>query len=116
MEGPQDPISRIWIDWPVRSKGVAVVVLPIVMLVAGFILLETMVQRENTAEQWVTYTIEVRRRLGSILNDLLEAETAARGYIISHKARLLPGLTRAKEHLCGIWRTWTISSATIQIS
>jgi len=89
-------LQRVWLDLPLRGKGLVVVSLPIVALIAGLILLSAMATQEQDAQQWVDHTIEVRGNLHAILRDLLSAESAARGYVIAGRSDLLPSIESAR--------------------
>ncbi len=91
-------LRRTWINLPLRGKGIAVVGLPIVAIAVGLATLFTMARRENQAQQWVQHTVVVRGRLGALLSNLLEAESNARGFVISHHEDFLPRLETAKAH------------------
>src|SRR5690348_7337995 len=86
----QRKLQRVWLDLPLRRKGLVVVSLPIVALTAGLSLLSAMATREQNAQQSLDHTIKVRRNLHAILGDLLSAESAARGYVIAGRSDLLP--------------------------
>lgn len=79
-----------------RLKGMAVVGLPILALIAGLVLLWTMAVREQNASAWVDHTIQVRQKLEAMLNDLLAAESNARGYAITRESNLLPPFEQAR--------------------
>ena len=70
--------------------------LPILALIAGLVLLWTMAVREQSASAWVDHTIQVRQKLEAMLNDLLAAESNARGYAMTRESNLLPPFEQAR--------------------
>jgi PAS domain S-box-containing protein len=94
---PLKGIERAWDDVPLSAKGFAVVLLPICALLAGFALLYQASIAENTAEALVKHTLDVRTNIQMLLNDVLEAESAARGYVLSQLPDLLARYTHFAE-------------------
>src|ERR1044071_3021884 len=66
MKALHRKLQRVWLDLPLRGKGLVVVSLPIVALIAGLILLSAMATQEQDAQQWVDHTTEVRGNLHAI--------------------------------------------------
>ncbi|HEY3602076.1 MAG TPA: CHASE3 domain-containing protein, partial [Chthoniobacterales bacterium] len=96
MKVLQRKLQRAWLDLPLRGKGLVVVSLPVVALLAGLSLLSAIATWEQDAQQSLDHTVEVERNLDAILRDLLSAESAARGYVITGHSDLLPAIESAR--------------------
>src|ERR1051325_7118555 len=91
------PWRPIWLDFPLRTKGMAIVGLPIAALIVGLALLAATNRREQNAQRWVDHTIEVRHKLNLIMTDLLAAESSARAFAIAAQPDLLPQIESARS-------------------
>lgn len=96
LKAVQRKLQRAWLDLPLRGKGLVVVSLPVVALLAGLSLLSAIATWEQDAQQSLDHTVEVERNLDAILRDLLSAESAARGYVITGHSDLLPAIESAR--------------------
>jgi signal transduction histidine kinase len=92
----QSSLRRWWVNLPISSKGLLVIALPIVGLVATFFVrLPLSAQQEETADL-VARSAEVRERVERMMLSLLEAEAAARGFAITRDSALLAPLRDAQ--------------------
>src|SRR4051794_17978809 len=79
-------LRRLAISWanaPLSRKGLIVVSIPLSALLLGLILVSLALRTERASADWVTHTLEVRYALSKLRNDLVDAETAVRGYVLS---------------------------------
>ncbi|HVA44335.1 MAG TPA: CHASE3 domain-containing protein, partial [Acidimicrobiales bacterium] len=87
---------RRWADLPLRTKGLAVISVPLVaLLLAGAAFAVLQVQDQN-ARNWVDHTFLVRRQLDTVSLDGLNAETGTRGYLLTGRADFLQPYNTAR--------------------
>src|SRR3954454_8694969 len=79
-----------WRHWPLRGKGLVVIVVPCAALVVGTLSGVLAERRQVKAREWAQHTQQVRLEIGALFNALFEAEGAAR-------AALLAGMPGARE-------------------
>jgi PAS domain S-box-containing protein len=88
-------------DLPLYAKGLAVVIIPLVWLLAvaaAFYL----VQRENqSAQLWVSHTLEVRSDIQTLRTRVEEGETSVLGYLLTRDQAWLAPYQRAQQSLPG---------------
>jgi PAS domain S-box-containing protein len=82
-------MARWWANLPLRWKGLVVVLIPVTALLCGFASIYATSQSENEAEYWVNRTSTVRYYTSAMLNAVVDAESAVRGFIISRDPRFL---------------------------
>jgi PAS domain S-box-containing protein len=78
-----------WGDVPVRWKGATVLLIPVTALICGFASIYVVNLKENDAETWLTHSASVRYHIQEVLNTVVDAETAVRGFVISRNSRFL---------------------------
>jgi signal transduction histidine kinase len=78
-----------WRDWQLRTKGLAVVAVPLVALALAGAMFAGLQQQDQRASQWVNHTNEVRLAIKTVTVDLVNAETGVRGYLLIHQADFL---------------------------
>src|SRR5262245_64101112 len=79
-------------DLLLRSKGLAVIAIPLVPLLVIAIWLIVNVRQERQAQGRVAHTLEVRAQIASVLGLLVEQEAAVRGFLLTGSA------DRSEEH------------------
>ena len=86
------PFSQVplwWADLPLRWKGFTVVLIPVTALICGFASVYVVGLKEDDAETWVNHTSAVRYHIRKVLNAVVDAETAVRGFVISRDPQFL---------------------------
>src|SRR5262249_773652 len=76
-------------DLLLRSKGLAVIAIPLVPLLVIAIWLIVNVRQERQAQGRVAHTLEVRAQIASVLGLLVEQEAAVRGFLLTGSADAL---------------------------
>ena len=84
-----DRANHWWGDIPVRWKGATVLLLPVTALICGFGSIYVVNVKENDAETRLTHSASVRYHIQEVLNTVVDAETAVRGFVISRNSRFL---------------------------
>jgi signal transduction histidine kinase len=80
---PQTSLRRWWVNLPIGYKGLLVIALPVLGLVATFVVrLPLSAQQQETAAL-VARTAEMRGRAQELMIALLNAETGARGFALT---------------------------------
>ncbi|HWB95284.1 MAG TPA: PAS domain S-box protein, partial [Bryobacteraceae bacterium] len=79
----------IWNNASLRSKGLLVLVLPLIVLVAALLAATAMEHRTREAEARVQRSIQIRSDARHVLALLTEAEAAMRGYLLTGKEQYL---------------------------
>jgi signal transduction histidine kinase/ActR/RegA family two-component response regulator len=95
-------VKAWWADLPLRGKGVVVVALPVVALVAApgaFLLAD---QAERRAESSVTRTLAVNTELARTLGLVVDAESGARGFLLTREDPFLEPYLGARRDLPGV--------------
>jgi signal transduction histidine kinase len=89
-------IRRWWVNLPIGHKGLLVIALPIVGLIATFVVrLPLSAQQQQTAAL-VVRAAEVRGRTQEMMVALLDAETGARGFVLTHDDAFVAPLREAQ--------------------
>lgn len=81
-------------DWPLRSKGVLVIALPLLFVLAdcgALIVLGTQQSRDHSASQ---RAFGVQRAAAVLLVLLLDAETGVRGFVSTRQSKFLTPYSR----------------------
>lgn len=81
--------NQWWADLPLRWKGATVLLIPVTALICGFASVYLVGVKETNAEIWVFRTSAVRYDIRVVLNAVVDAETAARGFVISRDPQFL---------------------------
>lgn len=67
----------------IRTKGLAVLAIPLIGLIAVSASLAFAIHQQKSAEASVTHTMEVSNEIQGVLANLLNAETGVRGYLLT---------------------------------
>lgn len=76
-------LGQFWLDLPLRLKGGAVIAGSLVALLAAPVVFWASLATERRADDAVAHTLEVKVALSDVLKLLVDAETAARGFLLS---------------------------------
>jgi CHASE3 domain sensor protein len=68
---------------PLRAKGNVVVAIPLVALVVAAVLFGVAMAQDREAQGRVLHTVEVEHQVAQVRALALEAETGARGYLLT---------------------------------
>jgi signal transduction histidine kinase/CheY-like chemotaxis protein/CHASE3 domain sensor protein len=88
-----------WSNLPLRAKGLVVVAIPLMALAFTFISSGVVNREQAAARVWVDHTWEVRVSIQKALGSLLEAETGARGYLLTRQEEFLEPYRAAEKSL-----------------
>jgi signal transduction histidine kinase len=96
-------LTRRWADLSLHGKGLVVIAIPLVPLLALLLMVAYPLVRpqESTAVALVAHTLEVRAAISDVNIQLLEAETGMRGYRLAGQADFLAPYDRARAALPG---------------
>jgi len=78
-----------WGDLPLGWKGATVLLIPVTALICGFASVYLVGVKENEAEMWLAHSAAVRYHIQEVLTPVVDAESAVRGFVISHNPRFL---------------------------
>ena len=90
-----------WHDLPLRTKGLAVIGIPVVPLLGIALVFVTMQGVQRRAEAQVTHTHDVKEALSAALISLLDAESSARGFVLTGNQTWLEPYERVRRELPG---------------
>jgi CHASE3 domain sensor protein len=86
--------------WYFGNASLSLVALLVVLIVVGAAALST-IQSLNEAWRWEKHTYEVIGELGRLLSNLVDVETAVRGYAISGDQKFLEPFNNARPQIDG---------------
>ena len=86
-------------DLSLTAKGVLVVAIPVCALLAAMVVFFQLQRQTKQAADWVEHTFQVRAAIRSVMSHLLNAETATRGYLLTHQESFLQPLETAQAEL-----------------
>jgi CHASE3 domain sensor protein len=99
-----------WADLSLRAKGVVVLAAPITAMILSTVLFFVAKEKNDSAKQWVSHSLEVKERAQELLTLLVDSETGMRGYLLTadpdflvpHESacRTLSGHERASAAAC----------------
>lgn len=92
-------LYSFWFNLPIRSKGAAVISIPVVCLVTSLAIFAGVQRKVVEAQHRVEHTYKVRQQTGEILNLLIDAETGVRSYSLSKQPEFLQPYTQALSKL-----------------
>jgi signal transduction histidine kinase len=90
-----------WHDLPLRIKGLAVIGIPVVPLLGIALVFVTMQGVQRRAEAQVTHTHDVKEAVSAALISLLDAESSARGFVLTGHRTWLEPYERVRRELPG---------------
>ena len=82
-------LNAAWAGWPLRSKGLVVIAIPLGALLAGLVCFFLLGKAEDRQETSVSHTIEVRSELHQLFIHLVGAETGMRGFLLTRREEFL---------------------------
>lgn len=88
-----------WADLSLGRKGVVVIALPLVALVVSTLTFLWVEREENRLQARVAHTFEVRDEIQQVARSLLDAETGARGFLLTGDESFLEPYERAAGEL-----------------
>jgi len=92
-------INRFWADRSLRTKALAVLLLPLPILIAASAAMYRAQQGEQQARSWVQHTLEVRSDIQEVLVRLLDAEASARDFLLTGDPSALHPYWESREVL-----------------
>jgi signal transduction histidine kinase/CheY-like chemotaxis protein/HPt (histidine-containing phosphotransfer) domain-containing protein len=72
-----------WADLSLRAKGVVVLAAPITAMILSTVLFFVAKEKNDSAKQWVSHSLEVKERAQELLTLLVDSETGMRGYLLT---------------------------------
>src|SRR5271169_2392130 len=92
--------SGFWFgqSWPNLGRRAANILALVsfgLMILAG-LLAATMVERVNSAADWVAHSLEVQGKAAGLLGDVQDLELAKRGYLLTRSDAFLPAYDEAR--------------------
>jgi signal transduction histidine kinase/CheY-like chemotaxis protein len=93
---------RTWNDLSIRRKGMVVVALPLLALLADSTLLLLVTRGQQSANEDVRQSIEVRTATRDLVSILVDAETGVRGYLATGDERFLDPYNAALSRLSSL--------------
>src|ERR1700758_1764595 len=101
-------IARWWLDRPLRTKGLIVLALPMMVLIITVVASFVVERHEVALRQKALAVNTLANQSGQVLTLLLNAETGVRGYALTHDESFLgpyqDGLTQAPSAIAA-WLT-----------
>lgn len=91
--------SRWWVNLPIGSKGLLVISLPLLGLIATFAVRLPLTQQQQRTTALLTTAAEMRTHAQEVVVALLDAETAARGYVLTRDPAFLPPYEQASARV-----------------
>jgi PAS domain S-box-containing protein len=91
--------STRWNDLRLARKGLVVAVLPITALLLGFAALYGLSAAERRAQSRIERTLEVRNEIGRGLTGVVAAESAVRGFVVTHDREFLEAAKIDRENV-----------------
>ena len=92
-------INRFWAGRSLRTKSLAVLLLPLPLLIAASAAMYRAERGEQQARSWVEHTLEVRSDIQEVLVRLLDAESSARDYLLTGDPSALHPYWESREVL-----------------
>ena len=92
-------LGHRWADLPLRAKGLVVVAIPLVALVVAAVLFGVALAQDRDAQGRVLHTVQVEHQVAEVRALALEAETGARGYLLTGQDHYLEPYELARRVL-----------------
>ncbi|HWE69404.1 MAG TPA: response regulator [Acidimicrobiales bacterium] len=89
MTEPRGRFLRRWNNWGLRTKGLAVVAVPLAALALAGAVFAGFQQQDQQAAKRVDQSSAVRRAIQNVTLDLVNAETGVRGYLLTRQTSFL---------------------------
>jgi signal transduction histidine kinase len=89
-------LRRWWVNLPIGYKGLLVIALPLVGLVATFVVRLPLAEQQQQTANLVARAAEIRGRAQEMMVALLDAETGARGFVLTRDDEFLAPLREAQ--------------------
>jgi PAS domain S-box-containing protein len=96
MTEPRGRILRRWENWSLRTKGLAVVAVPLAALALAGAVFAGFQQQDEQAAQRVAQSDAVRLALQRVTVDLVNAETGVRGFLLTRQTTFLEPFEEAQ--------------------
>jgi PAS domain S-box-containing protein len=90
-------INRFWANLSLRTKAIALLILPLPILLAGAIGMYRAALGERQARVWVQHTLDVRQNVQDIEVRLLDADASARDFLLTDEQSALRSYSESKE-------------------
>lgn len=94
-----EAINQFWASRSLRTKALAVLLLPLPILIAASAAMYRAQQDEQQARSWVQHTLEVRSDIQEVQVQLLDAEAAARDFLLTGDPSALHPYWESREVL-----------------
>ena len=90
-------MNRYWANLSLRTKALALLILPLPILLAGAICMYRAAQGERQARVWVHHTLDVREHVQDIQVRLLDAEASARDFLLTGNPSALRSYSESNQ-------------------
>jgi PAS domain S-box-containing protein len=77
-------LRQLWLNLPLRDKGIIVIAIPMLALVAGLALSWSGLRAERAADERVEHARDVKEVLSETLTLLIDAENGMRGFVLTN--------------------------------
>ncbi len=94
-----EAINQFWAGRSLRTKALAVLLLPLPILIAASAAMYRAQQDEQQARSWVQHTLEVRGDIQEVQVQLLDAEASARDFLLTGDPSALHPYWESREVL-----------------
>jgi PAS domain S-box-containing protein len=94
-----EAINQFWAGRSLRTKALAVLLLPLPILIAASAAMYRAQQGEQQARSWVQHTLEVRSEIQEVQVQLLDAEASARDFLLTGDPSALHPYWESREVL-----------------
>jgi two-component system sensor histidine kinase/response regulator len=98
MAEPRGRILRRWENWSLRTKGLAVVAVPLAALALAGAVFAGFQQQDQQAARRVAQSDGVRQAIQSVTVDLVNAETGVRGYLLTRQTSFVQPFLAAQTN------------------
>ena len=96
MTEPRGRLLRRWENWGLRTKGLAVVAVPLAALALAGGVFAGFQREDQQATQLVNHSQAVRTAIQDVTVDLVNAETGVRGFLLTHQNSFLQPFLEAQ--------------------
>jgi signal transduction histidine kinase len=106
-------IARWWLDRPLRTKGLIVLALPMMVLIITVVASFVVERHEVALRQRALAVNALENQSGQVLTLLLNAETGVRGYALTKDPRFLAPYNDAVSQAPGAIAAWLANAPSI---